>query len=363
MGRLNENGNYCVYVHTSPSNKAYIGITSKDIKERWGLNGSHYKKNKHFWNAIQKYGWDNFKHEVLFENLTKEKACKIEILLIALFNTQNPDFGYNISPGGELGITGCHLSDETKQKISEANKGLLTGEKNPMHGVSPRERMDEDTYNSWLEQTIVRVSSEEFKEKMRKINTGKKYSDEVNKKKGRQGSEHPMFGKHHTEETKEKIRQGNLGKKDSEETKKKKSEAMRGDKNPFFGKTHNEESLKKMSEAQRNRCADPAEKLRRSESAKKQFATPESRERMSKLHSKPVFCIDMKQCFPSALAAKRNTGISNASISNCCLCKPNCITAGGYRWAFVYDVTKKNGEVVLGAISLGYIAKEEIKYV
>lgn len=222
MGRLNDNGNYCVYVHTSPSNKAYIGITSKDIKERWGLDGSHYKKNKHFWNAIQKYGWDNFKHEVLFENLTKEKACKIEILLIALFNTQNPYFGYNISPGGELGFTGCHLSDETKQKISTANKGLLIGEKNPMYGISPRERMDEDTYNSWLKQTNARVSSEEFKEKMRKLNTGKKYSDETNAKKGCKGENHPMYGKHHTEETREKISRANTGKKYSDEINSKK---------------------------------------------------------------------------------------------------------------------------------------------
>lgn len=230
MSKLNETENYCVYVHTSPSNKAYIGITSKDPKERWGYNGSHYKKNKHFWNAIQKYGWDNFEHKILFEQLTKDEACRIEILLIALFGTQNPKFGYNISPGGELGITGCHLSDETKQKLSETHKGLLTGEKNPMYGVTPRERMDKDAYNSWLKQTNARVSSEEFKEKMRKINTGKKYSDETNVKKGRKGENHPMYGKHHTEETKEKISCANTGKKYSDEINSKKG--RKGTSNP-----------------------------------------------------------------------------------------------------------------------------------
>ena len=34
MSRLNNNEDYCVYVHTSPSNKAYIGVTSKSVKER-----------------------------------------------------------------------------------------------------------------------------------------------------------------------------------------------------------------------------------------------------------------------------------------------------------------------------------------
>lgn len=230
MGNLNENGKYCVYVHTSPSNKAYIGITSKDIKERWGSNGSHYKKNKHFWNAIQKYGWDNFKHEVLFENLAKEKACKIETLLIALFNTQNPDFGYNISSGGESGFAGCKLSDEARQKISEANKGRLVGENNRQYGVSPKERMDEETYNHWLEQTRERITSEEFREFMRQINVGKKYSDEVNAKKGRKDEDHNMYGKHHTDEAKEKIRRANTGRKYSDEINAKKG--RKGKDNP-----------------------------------------------------------------------------------------------------------------------------------
>ena len=64
---------YCVYKHTSPSNKVYIGITINP-KRRW--NKSHYKYNEHFNNAINKYGWDNFNHEILFSNLTIEDATK-----------------------------------------------------------------------------------------------------------------------------------------------------------------------------------------------------------------------------------------------------------------------------------------------
>ena len=165
----------------------------------------------------------------MFENLTKEEACRIEILLIALFNTQNPDFGYNISPGGDLGFTGCHLSEEAKQKLSESHIGKFAGENNPMYGISPKERMDEETYIEWKQKVINFNKSEESRKRRREKNLGKKYSDEINKKKGRKGSEHPMYGKHHTEETKEKIRQGNLGKKESEETRQKKKAAMTGD--------------------------------------------------------------------------------------------------------------------------------------
>ena len=55
---MNEN-NYTVYMHISPSNKRYIGITSKSVNKRWN-NGLGYIKNDHFWRAIQKYGWNNF---------------------------------------------------------------------------------------------------------------------------------------------------------------------------------------------------------------------------------------------------------------------------------------------------------------
>lgn len=61
----NEIKNYCVYKHTSPSNKVYIGITSQEPERRW-KNGNGYKKNLYFTKAIKKYGWDNFAHEILW---------------------------------------------------------------------------------------------------------------------------------------------------------------------------------------------------------------------------------------------------------------------------------------------------------
>ena len=41
MDELNKEGKYCLYVHTSPSNKAYIGITKQAVEDRWG-NGGFY---------------------------------------------------------------------------------------------------------------------------------------------------------------------------------------------------------------------------------------------------------------------------------------------------------------------------------
>lgn len=112
---------YTVYMHTAPNGKRYIGITSKNPPEkRWGKNGYAYKPNKHFWNAIQKYGWNKFNHEILFENLTKKEAEEKEIELIAFYNSCDGNYGYNIEHGGNC--TGTH-SEETKNKIREKRIG------------------------------------------------------------------------------------------------------------------------------------------------------------------------------------------------------------------------------------------------
>lgn len=113
---------YTVYKHTSPSNKVYIGITSRDVRLRWGY-GYGYQSNSHFWKAIQKYGWNNFKHEIVATNLTKVAACELERQLIKQYSSNHPNFGYNLSSGGELSGIGVKCSDEKKQKISESRLG------------------------------------------------------------------------------------------------------------------------------------------------------------------------------------------------------------------------------------------------
>lgn len=127
--------NYIVYKHTSPSGKFYIGITGQDTERRWRRDGSGYKPRKdyscRFYNAILKYGWDNFKHEILYDNLTKEEAEKIERELIDKYDLTNPEYGYNMREGG--GSQG-HLSDETKNKISESRKGKNCGNRPPEVG-------------------------------------------------------------------------------------------------------------------------------------------------------------------------------------------------------------------------------------
>ena len=113
---------WTVYKHTCPNGKIYIGITSQKPTTRWN-KGNGYRKNEYFWKAIKKYGWGNIKHEILFELLTKEEACKKEIELIAKYKSNVREFGYNASTGGDISALGYHHTDEAKQRISEAFKG------------------------------------------------------------------------------------------------------------------------------------------------------------------------------------------------------------------------------------------------
>jgi group I intron endonuclease len=136
----NDENKYCVYKHTSPSSKVYIGITNKYPPEkRWYPDGSGYKRQQFFWRAIQKYGWDNFEHKILFENLTKEEACEKEIELIKMYDSTNPDKGYNCSTGGENSLAGIQWTDDMKNNRSK----IYSGKGNPFYGKKHSEKTKE----------------------------------------------------------------------------------------------------------------------------------------------------------------------------------------------------------------------------
>ena len=115
---------FYVYIHTCPNGKKYVGLTTAKPKKRW-VSGWGYKNNSHFTRAIQKYGWNNIEHQVI-EVDTENEMYYLEKYLIAYYQTNNPDFGYNKSIGGEAHTLGCHyvFTDEHKKKLSESHKGM-----------------------------------------------------------------------------------------------------------------------------------------------------------------------------------------------------------------------------------------------
>lgn len=177
MGTTNDT--YCVYAHINKINgKIYIGQTvyGNDPNRRW-QNGVGYTHCSYFWNAIQKYGWDNFQHIILLSNLSYDDANYFEENLIRKLGTTDSHKGYNLKFGGDNRT----LTDEHKSKIGKANKG-------------------------------------------------KKVSDETRKKmsKSKIGINHPKYGKHLSEEHKARISNANKGKHRTHIQKKRISEAHKG---------------------------------------------------------------------------------------------------------------------------------------
>lgn len=124
---------WTLYRHISPSNKVYVGITSRDINRRWA-KGYGYKSCKLFFRAILKYGWNNIKHEVLFTNLEGIRAKKLEIELIRHYKSLN--ISYNITDGGD-GYLGYNPSMETRAKLSEASKKR----RNKKHSIETKNKI------------------------------------------------------------------------------------------------------------------------------------------------------------------------------------------------------------------------------
>lgn len=116
---------FTIYRHVSPIGRVYVGITSQDVETRW-RHGDNYRNSTYFKRAIRKYGWKNFKHEILFTNVEEERAKRLEIELIRHY--EGLGISYNLTNGGD-GTNGYHHTNEYKQFKSQQMKEFFSTEK------------------------------------------------------------------------------------------------------------------------------------------------------------------------------------------------------------------------------------------
>lgn len=130
--------------------KIYVGQT-KDVKERWRKHRGKFARNHgHLYDAMTKYGRENFTFTVI-EEVEDADADSAESFWIMFFRSWDPEIGYNKTTGGKATHS---LTDETKKKISEAVKR----NRKPYH------------------------HSDETKQRLREIGTGRKASTETRAK-------------------------------------------------------------------------------------------------------------------------------------------------------------------------------------
>lgn len=175
---------YTVYKHTSPSGKVYIGITCQKPENRWGRDGAGYKHSPHLMAAIEAYGWDSFTHEILAEGLSREDAERMEVALIAEYDSTNRKRGYNTDIGGS---TGPKHSDETRQKIGDANRRRVWSEESKRklraykltHPTSPetaRKIGDANRGRRHRHESIEKIRTAQKKSPVMNLTTGEKYA-------------------------------------------------------------------------------------------------------------------------------------------------------------------------------------------
>ncbi len=172
---------YKIYKHTSPSGKIYIGQTrAKNPIIRWKNGGKGYFRiNKYgnyqqpaMVNAINKYPWETWVHEIITVCDNQEEANQLEQYYIKLYKSNDPSYGYNITEGGG-GHSNQKMSEQTKLKLSNAIKlkwqDLDYKEKQKSKEHLP---MHENTRKALQKANIGRKCSEETKQKIResKIN-------------------------------------------------------------------------------------------------------------------------------------------------------------------------------------------------
>lgn len=304
-----EDRSWCVYIHINTINgKKYVGQTCMPIDKRWGLNGEGYMhKNKNgeysqpaFANAIIKYGWQNFEHKIISNNLSKEEADNLEKQLIESYQSNDPKFGYNIREGGSHG----RMSEKSKEKLSNSLTGKFKGEKNPMYGkkgeLSPGwGRKDTDEQRKVKSERMIGEKNPMYGRTKEFMSEEERYS---------KGSS--MRGKHHSRDVKEKI---------SEKLK----EYYKEHEHHAKGTHRSEEFKNTMREKMTGRTA-----------------TDEAKKKMSENHhdvsggnnprARKVRCIETGEIFPSAADAGRayNLAQSNPGSDIRSSCKNKNKTAG-----------------------------------
>ena len=183
--------NFVIYKHTNKINgKCYIGLTSQKTYNRW-KGGKGYVNNRYFTNAINKYGWNNFKHETLVKDIkTFELAKKLEKFYIKYYHSYIKDKkcnGYNLTKGGD-GSLGHIVSEKTRRRLSQTTRKYYSKEEN-------RKRASDTTKKLWLDENYRLNNSIKHKEYF------KNHPEMIEQKRNRKS----MLGKHHKEESKIKM--------------------------------------------------------------------------------------------------------------------------------------------------------------
>lgn len=171
----------CVYQFISPSGKSYIGKT-KNFHGRYkghkqtALNENRTNKTK-FYDSFKKYNFFEYTIRILAENLDDEELLNFaEELFIEKYKTQNSDYGYNMTKGGDgaalcgssNGMYGKKHTEESIQKMRD-NGFRAFGELNSWHKSNRTKEELAERYRKRNESYFINMSKLTDEEKQKKF--------------------------------------------------------------------------------------------------------------------------------------------------------------------------------------------------
>jgi group I intron endonuclease len=241
------------YIENKINKKIYIGYTSKTINKRFDehIKNAKNKVNRRLYDAMNHYGYDNFIIKEIEICDDKFTANELESWYIYIFQSKNPDKGYNMTWGGDGGNTIIEWSDESKQILYKKQQESREKTFLKKYGVKSPTKLDfikEKISNSHKGKKLSQIHKKRISDTVKKnILLGNFIPSIINLRPRIKGE----FK--HTEETKKKISKHRLGKKyedifDNETIKILKtnlSNRFLGDKNPNYKPSlSNDESIK-----------------------------------------------------------------------------------------------------------------------
>lgn len=142
--------------------KIYIGQHKSETLDLTRYKGSGTLLKEQF----QKFGWSNFKCELLEECFSASELDEKEIYWIDYYQSRDPAVGYNISQGGTEGcyFRGCHHTKEEKKKISNSSKDRVSIHKNSINKRVKKDTLEYYLAEGWQLGTIKRAPTQQEKE-------------------------------------------------------------------------------------------------------------------------------------------------------------------------------------------------------
>jgi len=199
-----------IYKITNKINgKMYIGQTRNSISTRFSEHRSQAlrgSKNSILYNAIRKYGIDNFEITLLEDHIELESLDEREIYYISEYKSNDGHTGYNLTSGGGNGFV---MSEEVCRKASER-----------MLGYKPSQESIDKMKET--KRKYPYIPTDEYREKQRILSTGRKHSKETIEKRVSK-----MLGQKRTAEQRLRMRNAALGNKHTEEQKQKLSSSLK----------------------------------------------------------------------------------------------------------------------------------------